>query len=895
MSLLVAAAELEARRGAAAGPLRPLADSLARDLAPLIADPPFVPHEKARLSRAGGRCPNDGTPLEFDPRSPRAHRCPRCGATAGGESQYRYWLMWYQLWLSERAIHGALLGALRNDVAAAGLARHLLRSYAERYPEYPNADNVLGPSRPFFSTYLESIWLLQICVALDLLETAGIADDVGALVRERVVAPSSALVALYDEGTSNRQAWNVAALLASRLLLGDTRGARDTVRGPSGLEALLRGPLLPDGSWYEGENYHVFAHRALWYGITIAQRNGFAIDPELSERFDRGFALPFVTALPDFTMLARRDSQHGVSLRQWRFAELCELGLARGDDPRLRAALATLYDGAVPRHDTGRATSPGEAERHTPATALDRSDLGWRSLLHARAELPELAGAAPGSALLQSQGLAVLRRDAGRFFVAVDYGESGGGHGHPDRLNLVIADGERRWLDDCGTGSYVDPSLHWYRSTLAHNAPLFDRRSQPRVDGEAMAWEERGAVGWLAARARFGPDTHVERRVVVMPDYVVDELSWRVAAGHALGLPIHVDGSVAGARWAAAPLPGGGGLEDGFDFVQGSERADVEWPARVAADRGAAWVFAPEHSRLWRGVAPGAPGRGDARFHFVETTDERGTVVVVHDPRGVISSAEVRDATIVVCHADGSRHEHGASGTGWHVALSSNGATSSVDLRSTLAVPAATGPAPQAARTALRPPAFVVRRGDRRGLQLVLGENDYRRSEQSWSEAGEPTAVLRVVAGDATLVVEVESRTGAPVILPDGVVNGMDNEHPDVNASGVQLYLILPGIPPRGWLLRPGPDAAARSRPLVPGDARVAATWRPTAAGWTLRAEIPIPPGELRGALGVIVNEIPAGRERRRGQLVLGGATGEWVYLRGDRHDPSRFVGLRIT
>jgi hypothetical protein len=46
--------------------------------------------------------------------------------------------------------------------------------------------------------------------------------------------------------------------------------------------------------------------------------------------------------------------------------------------------------------------------------------------------------------------------------------------------------------------------------------------------------------------------------------------------------------------------------------------------------------------------------------------------------------------------------------------------------------------------------------------------------------------------------------------------------------------------------------------------------------------------------VGVVVNEIPPGRERRRGQLVLGGADGEWVYLRGDRHDPSRMLSILI-
>ena len=48
----------------------------------------------------------------------------------------------------------------------------VLDGYADRYLDYPNRDNVLGPSRPFFSTYLESIWLLQLVLAVDLLESA---------------------------------------------------------------------------------------------------------------------------------------------------------------------------------------------------------------------------------------------------------------------------------------------------------------------------------------------------------------------------------------------------------------------------------------------------------------------------------------------------------------------------------------------------------------------------------------------------------------------------------------------------------------------------------------------------------------------------------------------------
>jgi len=51
-------------------------------------------------------------------------------------------------------------------------ATSVLEACAEKYLSYPNVDNALGPTRPFFSTYLESIWLLQLCVALDLIENS---------------------------------------------------------------------------------------------------------------------------------------------------------------------------------------------------------------------------------------------------------------------------------------------------------------------------------------------------------------------------------------------------------------------------------------------------------------------------------------------------------------------------------------------------------------------------------------------------------------------------------------------------------------------------------------------------------------------------------------------------
>jgi len=43
------------------------------------------------------------------------------------------------------------------------------------------------------------------------------------------------------------------------------------------------------------------------------------------------------------------------------------------------------------------------------------------------------------------------------------------------------------------------------------------------------------------------------------------------------------------------------------------------------------------------------------------------------------------------------------------------------------------------------------------------------------------------------------------------------------------------------------------------------------------------------------VNEIAPGRDRRRGQLVLSGAGGEFVYLRADRHERDRLLQFTLA
>ena len=114
-----------------------------------------------------------------------------------------------------------------------------------------NRDNVLGPSRLFFSTYLESIWILNYLAAAWLLREAGALDEPTSRAVHQVADEAANLIGEFDEGFSNRQVWNNAALIAIAIWFEDEDLARRAIESETGLVAQLRG-FRGDGMWYEG-------------------------------------------------------------------------------------------------------------------------------------------------------------------------------------------------------------------------------------------------------------------------------------------------------------------------------------------------------------------------------------------------------------------------------------------------------------------------------------------------------------------------------------------------------------------------------------------------------------------------------------------------------------------
>lgn len=888
-----------------------LLDTLRRRAAPVIATMPPIPRVKALLSRDGGVCPDDGAPLEFNPWSPDRHTCTRCGRAFEGERHHRHWARAQHLWLAERMAELALLDGLTDDPAAAARAAELIAVYDELYFELPNRDNVLGPSHLFFSTYVESLWITSYLAAAFMLRESGRLTEARIERVNRVADEAARIIAEFNEGFSNRQTWYATALTAIAAWFGDDELAKSTVESPTGLIGHLTDGFGSDGLWWEGENYHLFALRGLMLGIHWARAVGFELldDEALRSQFRNALLAPSRSALPDFTYPARRDARYGVSLAQPASLELWEIG--RGwlpDDPELDSWLGALYRAAVPAgpallydawlHNAGQ-----------PALAQPgRSDLSWWALtaltpLGAPESLPPWN---PGSVLLTDQGLAVLR--LGDTYASVECGREIGGHGHPDRLHLTVHAGGIHWLPDPGTGSYVEPQLAWYRSALAHNAPLLDGANAGGQDAWCEVFEASGEWGWCRARAG-----EARRTVLLGRSHLVDILEVEAAEQREVILPWHFQGALTletPGTWEPIDFP------HPSPFVAEAERFVVSTRGQrvVEARDGAAVLrsrFLSPTADLVKAVAPGLPNTSSTQPFVLlrERTNRLRWVTVLDLSRQesapfVLGARETGEDIDIDTPAGVVRHRLTETGvsiehSGTRITLA--GARQAPPRRKPFfSPPQIPGVEAFAPMIATAPALDGSLDGFDTSAPLILdGEHQYRRSEEpfdpesfsaeAWVNWDGNSLFLAVAVAKPEVV--LRSPTAAPLQL--------DNEAEDINSDGLQIY-VHPEGPVAAALIVPVEGGGLHSRAIGESEAPdlgVEGSWSRTETGYlvTLRLDDPraagLPRGESIG-FDLLINEMQPDRQRRAGQLVWSGGGG-WVYLRGDRHDPGH-LGILV-
>ncbi|HEX3160381.1 MAG TPA: hypothetical protein VHQ45_17805, partial [Gemmatimonadaceae bacterium] len=363
----------------------------------------------------------------------------------------------------------------------------------------------------------------------------------------------------------------------------------------------------------------------------------------------------------------------------------------------------------------------------------------------------------------------------------------------------------------------------------------------------------------------------------------------------------------------AAPA-GGEDPSDGFPSLRDVERAPAigavtrlaadgaQGPAVIGDDETVdAWVAHGADAGWWRAWAPGPPGSPARRFAWLRVHGTAGRIVTVWSWRRAVQTVTIEGKRTVVSFADGTRHLHQRSAHGWRVDVGEEHARTVVRLagaRRGSDEPEST-PSPWAAAA----PGDAEPRPLGQGAlwRFELGAESYRASEDAWQDVGRPSATVTIGREGDSVVVEVHVRKRPLDFRPRVAHNDLDNEPADVNSDGVQLHLQV--TEPASWLLVPEPDGAVRSTPSSAARAiALAASWRPVAEGYVLRCLIPVrdllpwssDTGPVVVRIGVAVNLTTPARERRQGQLVLGGARGEFVYLQGDRLAPDRYLPFAV-
>jgi hypothetical protein len=426
------------------------------------------------------------------------HVCTKCGKVYTGWP-YDQVIIAHQHgnnWRSVRDL--GLAYAFTGNPAYAERARDVLLGYATVYKTIP-IHNSRGRksnsgARIYAQTLDEAVAVIGLCWGYDLVYNAACFSEADhRRIADEFLREVAATIRRNNAGISNWQSWHNAGIAAIGFCLQDPDLASLALKQKrGGFEYQLRNSILPDGFWYEGTPaYHYYALDALQWTAELAHFAGidYWSDPRLQSLYDA----PLQYTFPNLSFPAVNDSD--VFSIRGRHA-MYELAYAR----------------------TGR------PEYLTVAQYGKRHSLN--ALLWGPDELPPAPHAALASRDFQGLGAVVLRQGQGddQLYVHLDYGAHGGGHGHPDKLALIIFGLGKQLAPDPARLAYGAP-LHgsWYRQTFAHNTVCVDQHSQKPTTGklEFTQFTPQLAVAQGSSDGAY-PGVLMRRRVAVFDGLVLD-------------------------------------------------------------------------------------------------------------------------------------------------------------------------------------------------------------------------------------------------------------------------------------------------------------------------------------------------------------------------------------
>jgi len=560
-------------------------------------------------------CPDDGARLKMRDDHPHDHLCPVCGKEWQGEKLDGNWRNSMHSRLASAARNLGLAYQLTGDPKYGRKGAEILNWYAAHYAEFPEGRGPAGRGKVMSQSLTECGWLIQMISACDLLDGALTADERTA-VEQQFVRVGVNQIRKFTFGIHNIQCWHNACLAVAGYYLGDPDLIAKAEDGPLGFHQQVEKGILPDGMWFERSlGYHSYTVSALTTHIIAARHNGKPIDE--GTRFPLMLTLPLRMAFPNLVQPSLNDQGYSRSPIG---SENLELAVAWYGDPVAAQALHKLYA-------TGRTRG-----------GMDVWQFGD--------ELPE-AGEyqPPGSADMPGSGLVVLRRGQGDAAVCamMEYGEHGGGHGHPDKLQLILYGLGQTLLPDPGTVGYGTP-LHgqWFKTTVAHNALVINHASQQRTTGELLHFQP-GPKYDVAGAASDGayPGYHQVRRLLLTDRYLVDVFDVAGDKGADLDLFFHGPGLLTMDRpiqpiEEQAPNATYARLEDLQGLTTG-ETVSATWPADGQGGQLVVTVVGAPSTQVARALCQNLAAQDKGHCLRVRRHASSSQFIVVHQmlPSGV--------------------------------------------------------------------------------------------------------------------------------------------------------------------------------------------------------------------------------------------------------------------
>lgn len=522
-----------------------------QSLQELIARARQALQQPVELPTRGGQwphwysCSRDGARLKT--LSATEHQCPVCQRVYTGEPYDSVVLYYEHNRYSREARDCALAYHFTGEPQFLERTRQILLAYAQRYTSYPRHDrfgkDTVGGGRAMAQTLDESVWLIPLAWAYSLVR-----DQLDAGQRKRIeeglLLPAAEVIREHRLGIHNIQCWKNSAVGLVGFVTGKQELVREAIDDPDrGFRVQIERGVTEDGLWWEGSlGYHQYTLAALWPLAEIARAHGIDL---YTERYRRMFDAPLALALPNGDPPGFNDSP-GSNVTQ--YAPLYELAYARWRDP-----------------------VHGRVLRQSKRVSLE-------SLLWGIEELPEGPTIPTHSQLLRHAGYAMLRSPS--MVVAVRFGMHGGGHGHPDKLNIVTFGAGKLAGLDPGSIHYGVP-LHqeWYRATIAHNTVAVDEANQASVDGQLQSWKADGAMTELVAMTREAyPGVTLRRHLRLDAEKLEDSFECESTQMHTYDWAFHVAGTpILDGAWE--PSSGTLGQANGYQHIRLTHRriVDQDW------------------------------------------------------------------------------------------------------------------------------------------------------------------------------------------------------------------------------------------------------------------------------------------------------------------------------